>query len=388
MSAAALLRSRPAVPVDRPPGDRTTADRPEPGGTAVAEHRRRGRGAGINPSGRFEPHARETVDDGWDGLAALPVFKTEVREERARSLVTRNTSPDVGFDRSANPYRGCEHGCVYCFARPDHAFVGLSPGVDFETRLFAKANAVEALERDLSAPGYQPKTIAIGTATDPYQPIERERKLTRGVLEVLARTGHPAVIVTKSALVLRDLDILAPMAARGLVKVAVSVTTLDRRLARSMEPRAATPAKRLEAIAGLAAAKVPTAVLMAPVIPALNDVEVERVLEAAAAAGATEAGYVVLRLPLEVADIFKDWLARDQPDRYRHVMSILRAMRGGKDYDAAFGKRMTGTGPYAWTLGRRFELATKRLGLNRYRHRLNTEHFVPPVPVGGQLSLF
>jgi DNA repair photolyase len=388
MSAAALLRSRSPVPVDRPPGDRTTADRPEPGGTAVAEQRRRGRGAGINPSGRFEPHAREAVDDGWEGLATLPVFKTEVREERARSLVTRNTSPDVGFDRSANPYRGCEHGCVYCFARPDHAFVGLSPGVDFETRLFAKANAVEALERDLSAPGYQPKTIAIGTATDPYQPIERERKLTRGVLEVLARTGHPAVIVTKSALVLRDLDILAPMAARGLVKVAVSVTTLDRRLARSMEPRAATPAKRLEAIAGLAAAGVPTAVLMAPVIPALNDAEVERVLEAAAAAGATEAGYVVLRLPLEVADIFKDWLARDHPDRYRHVMSILRAMRGGKDYDAAFGKRMTGTGPYAWTLGRRFELATKRLGLNRYRHRLNTELFVAPVPVGGQLSLF
>jgi DNA repair photolyase len=208
------------------------------------------------------------------------------------------------------------------------------------------------------------------------------------VLEVLARTGHPAVIVTKSALVLRDLDILAPMAARGLVKVAVSVTTLDRRLARSMEPRAATPAKRLEAIAGLSAAGVPTAVLMAPVIPALNDAEVERVLEAAAAAGATEAGYVVLRLPLEVADIFKDWLARDQPDRYRHVMSILRAMRGGKDYDAAFGKRMTGTGPYAWTLGRRFELATKRLGLNRYRHRLNTDLFVAPVPVGGQLSLF
>jgi len=379
---AALARPRREAPFD--------PLAPERGGTGVdvAEHRRRGRGAGINPAGRFEPHGRETVDDGWEGLADLPPFRTEVREEHARSLITRNTSPDIGFDRSANPYRGCEHGCVYCFARPDHAFVGLSPGVDFETRLFAKSNAAAALERDLAAPGYQAKTIAIGTATDPYQPIERERRLTRGVLEVLERTGHPAVIVTKSALVLRDLDILGRMAARGLVKVAVSVTTLDRRLARSMEPRAATPAKRLEAIAGLAAAGVPTAVLMAPVIPALNDAEIERLLEAAAAAGATEAGYAVLRLPLEVADIFKDWLARDRPDRYRHVMSILRSMRGGKDYDATFGRRMSGSGPYAWTIGRRFELAAKRLGLNQRKHRPRADLFEPPVPVGGQLSLF
>lgn len=382
MTAAALARPKDRFDPAAPGGRDALA------GIAVAEHRRRGRGAGLNPTGRFEPHARESVDDGWEGLAELPPLRTEVREERTRSLITRNTSPDIGFDRSANPYRGCEHGCIYCFARPDHAFVGLSPGVDFETRLFAKSNAVEALERDLAAPSYQPKPIAIGTATDPYQPIERERKLTRGVLEVLERTGHPAVIVTKSALVLRDLDILSRMAARGLVKVAVSVTTLDRRLARSMEPRAATPAKRLEAITALSQAGVPVAVLVAPVIPALNDAEVERVLEAAAAAGATEAGYVVLRLPLEVADLFKEWLARDHPDRYRHVMSILRAMRGGKDYDPTFGKRMTGTGPYAWALGRRFELAAKRLGLNKQKHRPRTDLFEPPVPVGGQLSLF
>lgn len=387
MNAVALARPNDRFDPHAPVG-RDLAGRDSAAGITVAEHRRRGRGAGLNPTGRFEPHVRESVDDGWEGLAELPPLRTEVREERARSLITRNTSPDIGFDRSANPYRGCEHGCIYCFARPDHAFVGLSPGIDFETRLFAKSNAVEALERDLAAPGYQPKTIAIGTATDPYQPIERERKLTRGVLEVLERTGHPAVIVTKSALVMRDLDILQRMAARGLVKVAMSVTTLDRRLARSMEPRAATPAKRLEAITALSAAGVPVAVLMAPVIPALNDAEVERLLEAAAAAGATEAGYIVLRLPMEVADLFKEWLARDHPGRYRHVMSILRAMRGGKDYDATFGKRMTGNGPYAWALGRRFELAAKRLGLNKVKHRPRTDLFEPPVPVGGQLSLF
>ena len=354
----------------------------------MAPDRRRGRGAAVNMSGRFERHAVEPVDDGWDSLDDLPPLKTEVREERAKGLITRNTSPDISFDRSINPYRGCEHGCTYCFARPFHSFVGLSPGLDFETRLFAKTNAAEALERDLAAPGYVARTVALGTATDPYQPIERERRLTRAVLEVLDRTNHPVGIVTKSALVLRDLDILSRMASRGLVKVAISVTTLDRRLARAMEPRASTPPRRLEAIRGLAEAGIPVNVMVAPVVPALNDGEIEAILSAAAAAGATEAGYVLLRLPLEVAPIFKDWLARAYPDRFRHVMSIVRAMRGGKDYDAEFGRRMTGAGPYAWTLGRRFELAAKRLGLNARRSKLRTDLFEPPVPVGGQLSLF
>ena len=361
---------------------------PQPEATAVAPDRRRGRGAAVNMSGRFERQTVEPVDDGWDSLDDLPPLKTEVREERAKSLITRNSSPDISFDRSINPYRGCEHGCTYCFARPFHSFVGLSPGLDFETRLFAKTNAAEALERDLSAPGYVARTVALGTATDPYQPIERERRLTRAVLEVLDRTNHPVGIVTKSALVLRDLDILSRMAERGLVKVAISVTTLDRRLARAMEPRASTPPRRLEAIRGLAEAGIPVNVMVAPVVPALNDGEIEAILSAAAAAGATEAGYVLLRLPLEVAPIFKDWLARAYPDRFRHVMSIVRAMRGGKDYDAEFGRRMTGAGPYAWTLGRRFELAAKRLGLNARRSKLRTDLFEPPVPVGGQLSLF
>lgn len=360
---------------------------PQPEATAVAPDRRRGRGAAVNMSGRFERQTVEPVDDGWDSLDDLPPL-TEVREERAKSLITRNSSPDISFDRSINPYRGCEHGCTYCFARPFHSFVGLSPGLDFETRLFAKTNAAEALERDLSAPGYVARTVALGTATDPYQPIERERRLTRAVLEVLDRTNHPVGIVTKSALVLRDLDILSRMAERGLVKVAISVTTLDRRLARAMEPRASTPPRRLEAIRGLAEAGIPVNVMVAPVVPALNDGEIEAILSAAAAAGATEAGYVLLRLPLEVAPIFKDWLARAYPDRFRHVMSIVRAMRGGKDYDAEFGRRMTGAGPYAWTLGRRFELAAKRLGLNARRSKLRTDLFEPPVPVGGQLSLF
>jgi DNA repair photolyase len=361
---------------------------PDGPGVAVAPDRRRGRGATINRSGRFERLAVEAADDGWGSLDELPPIRTEVREERAKSLITRNDSPDIGFDRSINPYRGCEHGCVYCFARPGHAFVGLSPGLDFETRLFAKSNAAEALERDLAAPGYVPKIIALGTATDPYQPLERERRLTRAVLEVLDRTSHPVGIVTKSALVLRDLDILSRMASRGLVRVAVSVTTLDRRLARAMEPRASTPPRRLQAVRELSAAGVPVTVLMAPVIPSLNDAEVEAILAAAAEAGAAEAGYVLLRLPLEVSEIFKDWLARAYPDRYRHVMSVLRAMRGGKDYDMAFGKRMTGTGPYAWTLGRRFELAAKRLGLNARKTKPRTDLFEPPVPMGGQLSLF
>jgi DNA repair photolyase len=299
-----------------------------------------------------------------------------VQVERPRTIITRNSSPDISFDRSVNPYRGCEHGCVYCFARPTHAYMGLSPGLDFEARLFAKPDAARLLDKELSKEGYTPRTIAIGTNTDPYQPIEKQYRIMREILEVLEARGHPVGIVTKSALVTRDIDILARMAERGLAKVALSVTTMDRRLARTMEPRAATPTKRLETIRQLADAGIPTSVLVAPIIPGLNDQELERILDSARAAGAREAGYVVLRLPLEVAPIFKDWLLRNYPDRYRHVMSLIRSMRDGKDYDAEWGKRMKGAGPYAWQIGRRFEIAAKKLGLNTQRLSLRTDQFV------------
>ncbi len=358
------------------------------GGSSIAPDRRRGRGAGINPGGRFEPTAVTAFDDGWESADDLPPLKTTVQFEKARTIITRNESPDISFDRSINPYRGCEHGCSYCFARPTHAYMGLSPGLDFETRLFVKPNAAELLERELGAPSYQPKTIAIGTNTDPYQPIEREHRITRQILEVLAKTGHPVGIVTKSALVTRDIDILAPMAAQGLAKVAISVTTLDRRTARAMEPRASTPGRRLDAIRQLAEAGIPTGVMVAPIVPVITDSEIERILEAAHAAGATEAGYVLLRLPLEVSEVFRDFLLRAFPDRYRHVMNVLRSMRGGKDYDAEWGKRMRGTGPYAWQIGRRFEMAAKRIGLNKHRVKLTTEHFRKPANGGVQLSLF
>ncbi|NBN64387.1 PA0069 family radical SAM protein [Pannonibacter tanglangensis] len=357
-------------------------------GARVAEDLRRGRGAGLNRSGRFEREQREAFDDGWETLEDLPPLKTTVQEEKARSIITRNTSPDISFDRSINPYRGCEHGCVYCFARPSHAFMGLSPGLDFETRLFAKPNAAELLERELGRPGYQPRTIAIGTNTDPYQPIERRYRLMREILEVLERTGHPVGIVTKSALVLRDVDILARMAEKGLAKVALSITSLDRDIARTLEPRASAPHRRLAAIKGLSEAGVPVSVMMAPIIPALTDSEIEAILEAAAGNGATEAGYVLLRLPLEVSELFRDWLLRNRPDRYRHVMNILRSMRGGKDYDAEWGQRMKGQGPYAQQIGQRFALTARRLGLNQRRRKLTTELFTAPQTGGVQLSLF
>lgn len=350
--------------------------------------RRRGRGALSNAAGRFEPHAREAFDDGWQRLDDLPPFRTSVTVEKPRTIINRNDSPDVGFDRSINPYRGCEHGCVYCFARPTHAYQGLSAGLDFETRLFAKQDAPELLAKELAKAGYEPRTIALGINTDGYQPIEREWRLTRRILEVLSDFGHPVGIVTKSALVLRDLDILAPMAARGLVKVALSVTTLDHKLARIMEPRAATPQRRIDTIRQLSEAGVPTAVLVAPVVPAVTDAELERILDAAAAAGASEAGYVMLRVPLEIRDLFKEWLLEHFPDRYRHVLSLLKEMHGGKEYDSTFGQRMTGTGPYAWTMARRFEIATERLGLNRRHLRLTTRHFRRPPAKGEQLSLF
>ncbi|CAI9407557.1 hypothetical protein ANOBCDAF_01680 [Pleomorphomonas sp. T1.2MG-36] len=361
---------------------------PEIADTAIVAGRRRGRGAGINPSGRFEAYARTGFDDGWGDGEELPPFKTTVQIEPARSVITRNDSPDIAFDRSLNPYRGCEHGCIYCYARPNHAYLGLSPGLDFETRLYAKTNAAEVLERQLGAPSYQPKVIAIGTATDAYQPIEKEQKVTRRVLEMLAKTQHPALIITKSALVLRDIDILQPMAAQGLVKVAISITTLDRRLARAMEPRASSPQRRLDAIQKLTEAGIPVGVMVAPVIPAVTDSEIERILEAAHTFGAREAGYVLLRLPLEVSEIFREFLLRELPDRYRHVMNVLKSMRGGKDYDAEWGKRMRGTGPYAWQIGRRFELTAKRLGLNKHRIKLDTEKFLKPGNGGVQLSLF
>ncbi len=356
-------------------------------GTAVDRALRRGRGTASNASGRYEPLARIAFDDGWQGLDELPPFHTTVAVDATRKIIARNDSPDISFDRSINPYRGCEHGCVYCFARPTHAYLGLSPGLDFESKLFVKPNAPELLERELSAPGYVPKTIAIGTNTDPYQPIERRYKIMRGILEVLERAGHPVGIVTKSNLVLRDLDILTRMAARNLVKVALSVTTLDAQLARVMEPRAPTPPRRLEALRRLVQAGVPASALVAPVIPAINDAEIERILEAVAATGVRHAGYVLLRLPLEVRDLFREWLIENFPDRYRHVFKLIRDTRGGKDYDSTWGKRMTGSGPVAWMIGRRFEVACERLGFNKARAATTTEHFRPPRPPAEQLAL-
>jgi DNA repair photolyase len=359
----------------------------EQSGMRIRPDRNRGRSAGINPSGRFEPVSRHVFDDGWSSLEELPPFKTEVQVEKPRTIITRNESPDISFDRSINPYRGCEHGCVYCFARPTHAFMGLSPGLDFESKLFAKPDAARLLDKELSKDGYQPRTIAIGTNTDPYQPIEKQYRIMREILEVLEARGHPVGIVTKSALVTRDIDILSRMAERGLAKVALSVTTMDRMLARTMEPRASTPTKRLEAIRQLSDAGIPASVMVAPIIPGLTDQEMERILDSAHAAGAREAGYVVLRLPLEVSPIFKDWLLRHYPDRYRHVMSLIRSMRDGKDYDSEWGKRMKGAGPYAWQIGRRFEITAKRLGLNAERRTLRTDQFVAAGKDQEQLML-
>ena len=348
----------------------------------------RGRGAKLNMTGRFERFSRSLFDDGWQGLEELPAFRTEVYEETPKTIITRNESPDISFDRSINPYRGCEHGCCYCYARPTHAYMGLSPGVDFESKLFAKTNAAELLRAELSAADYSPRTLALGANTDAYQPIERSHRITRRVLEVLAEFNHPVGIVTKSALVTRDIDILKPMAERGLVKVAMSITTLDHKLSRAMEPRAATPGKRLAAMEMLSAAGIPTVVMAAPIIPAVNDSEIEAILKAAHVAGAREAGYVMLRLPLEVRDVFKDWLEATMPERAAKVMSLVRSVRDGKENDATFGRRQTGTGPYAWTVGRRFELACQRLGFNANRVKLATNLFKRPPQPGEQLALF
>ena len=353
----------------------------------VEAERRRGRGARSNRAGRFESELREVFDDGWESLAELSPFKTDVHREMAKSIISTNDSPDISFEQSINPYRGCEHGCIYCFARPTHCYLGHSAGLDFETKLYAKVNAAELLERELANPRYVPKYIALGAVTDPYQPIEREHRITRAVLEVLDRTSHPVGIVTKSALVTRDLDILARMASRGLVKVAISVTTLDRRIARKMEPRAATPSRRLEAIKELSAAGVPVAVMVAPIIPAINDSEIERILAAATDAGATEAGYVLLRLPLELKELFREWLHTELPERAARTINILRSMHGGKDYTPQWNLRQRGKGPYAEQIGTRFRLSVKRLGLNERNSKLRTDLFQRPVGKGGQLSL-
>jgi DNA repair photolyase len=349
---------------------------------------RRGRGSASNAAGRYETERRVVLDDGW-GLADAdpPPLRTSVTVDATRTIIARNQSPDISFDRSINPYRGCEHGCIYCFARPTHAYLGLSPGLDFESKLFVKPEAAKLLAQELRAPRYKCEVIAIGTNTDPYQPIEREHLVMRRILEVLAAFNHPVGIVTKSALVTRDIDILAPMAAKRLVKVCVSVTTLDRKLARAMEPRAATPERRLDAIRTLNAAGVPCGVMTAPMIPGLNDAELESILEAARDAGAKEAGYTALRLPLEIKDLFKEWLAERYPDRAERVMSLVRQMRGGKEYDSTFFQRGTGKGPVALLLNQRFRLAAKRLGLNQRRLMLDTTQFRPPPKAGDQLAL-
>ena len=354
----------------------------------VEKERRRGRGTVSNRSGRSEPIERVNEDDGWDSLATLPAFKTTVTRERPKTVITRNESPDLSFDRSINPYRGCEHGCVYCFARPTHAYLGLSAGLDFESRLFFKEGAAEKLEREIAAPGYKVRTIAIGTNTDPYQPIERTYESMRAILKVLAAARHPVGIVTKSALVTRDIDLLAPMAAEGLAKVAVSITTLDAGLARLMEPRAPTPSRRLAAVEALAMAGIPVTVMTAPIIPAINDAEMEAILERARGLGATEAGYVMVRLPLEVRDLFREWLMAHFPDRLRHVMSLVQSFRNGKDNDSTWGTRMIGTGPYAELVARRFDIACRRLGYPKARARLRTDLFRAPTSAGAQLSLF
>jgi DNA repair photolyase len=354
----------------------------------------RGRGATFNPANRYRRDAREAVDDGWtqpvEEIAGddPPPLQTTVTIQSARTIIARNESPDIPFTQSINPYQGCEHGCVYCYARPTHAYLDLSPGLDFETKLFVKPNAVELLTAELAKPGYVCDAIALGTNTDPYQPIEREWKITRQIIELLAACHHPLTIVTKSALVERDIDLLAPMAAKNLARVYFSVTTLDRELARKMEPRAAAPQRRLAAVKALADAGIPVGVMAAPMIPQLNDKDLEAILEAGAANGARWAGWTMLRLPHEVKDLFRDWLAQHYPLRAEHVMSIVRQVRGGRDNDPNFGSRMRGTGQFADLIGRRFELACKRLGLNAERaSTLDTSHFRPPHNTS-QLTLF
>ncbi len=348
----------------------------------------RGRGAASNVAGRYEAATREALDDGWDIPEEARVVRTEVRDERARSALAWNESPDLGFDRSVNPYRGCEHGCVYCYARPTHAYLNLSPGLDFETKLIARPGIGAVLERELSAKGYVPKVVVLGTNTDPYQPVEAERRVTREVIEVLAAFRHPLGITTRGSLVERDIDLLAPMAAQGLARVGISVTTLDAGLARRMEPRAPAPARRLQMIRRLTDAGVPVRVMVSPVIPGLTDHEVERILEAARDAGAVAASSIMLRLPREVAGLWQEWLAEYEPGRAAKVMARVRELHGGRDYDPTFGVRFKGQGVWADLMQKRFAAACARLGLARSLPTMRTDLFCVPPRAGDQLSLF
>ena len=353
---------------------------------------RKGRGAASNASGRFEREERVAFDDGWNIPGAEPEptpLETILTVDTTRTIIARNTSPDIGFDRSVNPYRGCEHGCIYCFARPSHSYLGLSPGLDFESRIFYKPDAATLLAAELSKKGYACRPMALGTNTDPYQPVERRLGVMRSILEVLRDFRHPVTIVTKGALIQRDIDILAEMAASQLACVTVSVTTLDRSLARVMEPRAATPARRLETIAALAQAGIPTGVLSAPMIPALNDAEMDDILAAAKEAGAVTAGYTMLRLPLELKVLFREWLETHFPNKTSHVLSLVAQSHGGKLYNSAWGKRAVGSGAYAEMLRMRFERACRRLGLDsRHTETLDISQFRPPLKKGNQLALF
>jgi DNA repair photolyase len=363
----------------------------------------KGRGAVTNLQGRYEKDERQHVDDGWTHLSedgetpGAAVLRTQVFEERAKSILTRNASPDIPFSVSLNPYRGCEHGCIYCFARPTHSYLGLSPGLDFESRIYAKVNAGELLERELGRPSYRPEPIALGVNTDAFQPVERDLRITRRIIEILAERGHPFAAITKSSLIERDIDLLAPMAAKGQVMVAMTVTTLDAEIARTLEPRAATPSRRLRTIRTLTDAGIPVGVSIAPVIPFVTEPDMERVLEACAEAGATSASYIVLRLPWEVAPLFKGWLAAHFPDRAERVMGRVRDMRGGKDYDSDFAKRMKGEGLWADMLKQRFKNATRRLGMNQRQYgildmsefkRIERSAVQPRKTESAQLKLF
>ena len=356
---------------------------------------RRGRGAVSTRAGRFEPRQLESVDDGWGTLAealADPLARrgprTTITPEHPKTIIRSNDSPDVGFDRSINPYQGCEHGCIYCYARPTHTYLGLGAGLDFETKLFSKPDAASLLRRELSKPGYEPKTIVLGTNTDCYQPAERALRITRGLLEVLEETGHPIGVITKSRGVVRDGDVLARMAKRGLARVAVSVTTLDPALSRTLEPRAAPPSGRLDAIRALSEAGVPVMAMVAPIIPGVTDAEIEGILQAVAEAGARSAGRILLRLPQEVGGLFEEWLAEHRPLRARHVLDLVRQCRDGALSSSAFGTRMRGTGPYADLIHRRFEVAARRHGLDGPLPALDATQFRAPVLSGGQLRLF
>jgi len=344
----------------------------------IEQPQHNGRGALSNASSRYDDEKKIRTTDGWDIEDELPPLRTTLTKDATRTILARNTSPDVPFDRSINPYRGCEHGCIYCFARPTHAYLGLSPGLDFETRILFKPDAAKLLTAELASPKYRPDVVAMGTNTDPYQPVERDLKITRSIIRVLSDFNNPVGIVTKNHLVTRDIDILGDMARRNLAEVFLSVTTLDKDLARDMEPRASAPYRRLDAIRKLADAGVPVGVMTAPMIPGLNDHEMEAILEKAAEAGATRAGFTVLRLPLEIKDLFDEWLRANRPDRAEKVLSLIRQMRGGALYQAEFGTRMKGEGPIAQLLGARFQAAVKRLGLNKIRYRLDTLRFAVP----------